>query len=79
MKSIRNGWEICQQGLMKHLGNGKKINFWNDNWLPIGPLRKQISGPLRSMELSATCADLQNNREWNLEYLSIYLPWKIQP
>ena len=46
-------WAACKvegpvyiEGLKWTVNNGKSINFWKEFWLPCGPIRKLIEGPL---------------------------------
>ena len=45
--------------------NGEKVKVWNDFWLPLGPLKTLIEGPLNRDENLITvkqCFD--QNHEW---------------
>ena len=46
-------WVACKVGGPMHvtslkwiIGNGKDVNLWQDVWLPTGPLKSLIQGPL---------------------------------
>ncbi|KAK9983153.1 hypothetical protein SO802_032678 [Lithocarpus litseifolius] len=44
------GGAIFNKGLKWSVANGEMINAWEDFWLPSGPLRHQIEGPLTEGE-----------------------------
>ncbi|KAF7830706.1 reverse transcriptase [Senna tora] len=64
-KSINKGKDLLDNGLTWRVGNGLKINFWHDSWLPSGPIRQQIEGPLNFLEDNLTVKDYtQTSRTW---------------
>lgn len=57
------------------IGNGKDVNLWQDFWLPTGPLKSLIQGPLARDEEVLTVQQCHNNSlGWNLHNLSFELP-----
>ncbi|GMY20060.1 reverse transcriptase [Fagus crenata] len=69
------GGIIFTQGIKWHIQNGNHVLFWLDWWLPSGPLRTFISGPLSPGDLSLTVADVHPfGGQWLLDKLSFVLP-----
>lgn len=42
------------EGFRWTVNNGRSINFWKDYYLPCGPIRKLIEGPLTRVEEQVT-------------------------
>ena len=45
-KSLKKGEEIFKKGTRWFPGADSNLDFWQDNWAGIGPLRQAIQGPL---------------------------------
>lgn len=43
------------------IGNGNSINFWDDHWLPCGPLRNCISSPIPLSHLNRSFSSYTNH------------------
>ena len=56
-KACKVGGVIFNKGLKWAIFNGEGVNVWNDFWLPSGPLRCQIQGPLVEGEENCTVKD----------------------
>jgi hypothetical protein len=50
-KSIIHGRELLREGLVWRIGNGEKVDIWQDNWIPRSSLQRPI-GHLPDMEVS---------------------------
>ena len=48
--ACKEGGIIFNKGLKWVVANGEEVGLWDDFWLPSGPLRKQIEGPLAEGE-----------------------------
>ncbi|KAL0012862.1 hypothetical protein SO802_007970 [Lithocarpus litseifolius] len=48
------GGPVYVKGLKWTVSNGRSINFWKDFWLPCGPIRNLIEGPLTGDEEQLT-------------------------
>nr|POE76510.1 putative ribonuclease h protein [Quercus suber] len=73
-------WRACKAGgivfnkrLKWSIANGDKACLWNDFWLPLGPLRNQIEGPLTEVENRL----LVKSFLANMDSISFNLPHKI--
>ena len=56
------------------MGNGKNIDFWDDDWLEIGNFRSHVEGPLHLYEQEYKVCDVIRRGVWNLDALSLTLP-----
>ena len=66
------------RGLKWIFGNGEDVNLWQDFWLPTGPLRSLIQGPLaRDEEVLIVQQCHSNSIGWNLQNLSFELPGEL--
>ena len=77
----------CLEKRGSHLKNGLKwviknrasTNLWSDFWLPFGPLRSWIQGPLTRVELNLLVADIKDQgSNWYQSILSIELPKEVR-
>ena len=59
------------KGLKWTIFNGRSVNFWNDFWLPLGPIRSLIEGPLSCQEAALIVWDV---KELGVANLSLQLP-----
>jgi hypothetical protein len=57
-RSIWQAKGLLQDGLMWRVGNGYKINLWNDRWLPDIP--HKILDPVRTLPREVRVADIIN-------------------
>ena len=71
-------WKVFERGvkwLFKDLrwliGDGCLINVWHDNWIPGGPLKYCIEGPLSHSEDEIKVEFMHQVGAWNLESLTI--------
>ena len=67
-KSILKGRDIIQRGALRRIGNGEKINIWQQRWLPRKHPTQLPTCPLESFEnhIIATLFD-PITRRWNEE------------
>lgn len=77
-KGLKQGGEIFRKEIRWLPGSESKLEFWNDSWSTLGPLRNIIHGPL-SREASklkfkdvVDCAGI-----WNWNILQMTLPSEI--
>lgn len=73
-QSVGKGWPLLAHRSQWIVGDGKDIDFWQDDWLGIGPIRTHIEGPLGEMESQYRVSDVSQEGGWNLDILSIPLP-----
>lgn len=67
-----------QKGLQGIVQYERNINFYLDHWLPLGPIRSLIQGPLLPQEYDYKVATIINaNQQWDLTPLSVVLPREI--
>ena len=69
--ACRKGGPVFLQGLKWTIYNGRSMNFWSDFWLPLGPIRRLIEGPLSFQEDALTVWDV---KELGVANLSLQLP-----
>lgn len=74
---IGKGWDLFNDNILWILGNGEKIEFWNDHWIGNYTIRSLIHGPLNRGEQSIRVKDCIVNRTWNLNCISFNLPTHI--
>lgn len=66
MSSIKEDFSILEDNSTWLLGNGEKINFWNDSWCG-APLSQALNIPQAiSSHLSSTVSDYIVNGEWSI-------------
>ena len=58
--ACKKGGPIFKNGLKWVIKNGASTNLWFDFWLPFGPLRSCIQGPLTKDELNMLVADIKD-------------------
>ncbi|GAU45289.1 hypothetical protein TSUD_327470 [Trifolium subterraneum] len=64
--SIKDEFAVIMENSFWLLGNGKEINFWNDNWCGT-PLVDQLNIPPHiSHLLSSTVSDYILDGQWNI-------------
>uniref|UniRef100_A0A7N2MQW9 Reverse transcriptase zinc-binding domain-containing protein n=1 Tax=Quercus lobata TaxID=97700 RepID=A0A7N2MQW9_QUELO len=74
-KALIQGRNLIQSGLRWVVRTGHHINFWTDHWLPPGPIRGLVHGPLLQNEYNYSVARLINeNQQWDFTPLSMVLP-----
>lgn len=77
-KALIRGCNLLKTGLRWVVGTGYHINFWTDHWLPPGPMRGLIYGPLLSHEYVYRVERFINpNQQWDFSSLSMVLPDNI--
>ena len=71
---------IFQKGLCWQVGNGRKIQVWEDNWVPSSSMHKVIS-PRGMLPLDSKLCDFINveNKCWDLNLLNrTFLPFEAE-
>ena len=71
--ACKDGGVIFNKGLKWSIANGNMVKAWGDFWLPSGPLRHQIEGPLTEGEENISVKMLLDN--WSS--ISFILPDNI--
>lgn len=71
--SILHGAKLLRSGLGWRIGNGKSINFWNDNWTGLGNLL-QFALETTIIDTKTCVHDFWLNNDWNFLLLSSCLP-----
>jgi len=68
-RSILKGAELLKEGLIWQIGNGEKVNMWEDPWLPRGTTRKPITP--RGASLLTKVSELINpvTGEWDVQLI----------
>ena len=68
-RSILKGAELLKEGLIWRIGNGEKVNMWEDPWLPRGTTRKPITP--RGASLLTKVSELINpvTGEWDVQLI----------
>ena len=72
-KACKEGGIIFNKGLKWSIANGEKVSAWEDFWLPSGPLKNQVEGPLAEGKNRLSVKSLLNN----MESISFSLPHRI--
>nr|POE48311.1 putative ribonuclease h protein [Quercus suber] len=72
-RACKAGGIVFNKGLKWSIANGDKACLWNNFWLPSGPLRNQIEGPLTEMENRL----LVKSFLANMDSISFNLPHRI--
>lgn len=75
---IRNQWEEFAVNIGFIIGNGRKVSFWDDNWLGHGPLRDNFPD-LHSLavEPESTIQEVWSQQGWNLNFRRALNDWEI--
>lgn len=75
---IRNQWEEFAVNIGFIIGNGRKVLFWDDNWLGHGPLRDNFPD-LHSLavEPESTIQEVWSQQGWNLNFRRALNDWEI--
>ena len=77
-KGIGMGWELLAKNNTWLLGKGESINFWAEDWVGIGPLRRCIEGPFRREKENFRVSDILRDNEWEFHKLSLTVPSEIK-
>lgn len=76
--NIKLGWSICLKHSKWDIGNGSGVNFWYDNWLPIGQsVRSSFIGPLNERESKLTLQDFKEEDNLHPNYFAENIPRKL--
>lgn len=74
-RNIEDGWKDIAGVTKWVLHKGTKINFFNDNWLPLfKPIRRVIQGLMYRGEKLLKTANMWKNLSWGVNSLSFVLP-----
>lgn len=75
---VRRGWRHCMLGARWVVGNGSKVNFFENKWiLNHDTIRSFIHGPLSREDLNLKVASLRVGEDWNFKNLFITIPEDI--
>ena len=77
-KAFERGVKWLFKDMRWLIGDGCLINVWHDNWIPGGPLKYCIEGPLSHSEDEIKVEFMHQVGAWNLESLTILLPNEIK-
>ena len=76
--ACKKGGPIFKSGLKWVIKNGASTNLWGDFWLPFGPLRSYIQGPLAREEAELVVVDIRDQgSNWFHSVLSFKLPEEL--
>ncbi|KAJ1391964.1 Reverse transcriptase zinc-binding domain [Sesbania bispinosa] len=74
-RGIVHTWPHVLKGLRWIVGNGKKVSFWQNNWLPCGELLSQIScEPIPLSDPHLNVSHFVIDGHWNVELFRHLLP-----
>ena len=77
--ACKKGGPIFKSGLKWVIKNRASINLWANFYLPFGPLRSCIQGPLTREESNLLVADIRDQgSKWFKSVLSIELPEELR-
>ncbi|KAF7808252.1 reverse transcriptase [Senna tora] len=68
-RSLDKGLSVFNLGLAWRIGNGLPINFWYDKWLPSGPIRSSISGPLSFDDSLMSVSSVLSNGSFDISII----------
>ncbi|KAK4578315.1 hypothetical protein RGQ29_028437 [Quercus rubra] len=77
-KSLKKGEEIFKKGTRWFPGADSNLDFWQDNWAGIGPLRQAIQGPLTLEASRIKVKEVGHFSGWDWDMLQMELPKNIQ-
>lgn len=75
-KAFYYGMEVLRKGVVVDVKNGLLTNFWQDEWLSIGPLLNFSVKPLELFDLNL-CNFWVSRVGWNWSELQLLLPPEI--
>ena len=64
--------------MRQQIDNGLHAKFWTDHWLPDGPLRDKIEGPLPQGEEDRSIDSIFSSGRWNFQTIPVHLPLDLQ-
>lgn len=67
-QSIMAGVETIKRGQIWRVGNGEKINKWEDSWIPQPPTKEVLT--IRGNQILSQVIDLYSSRHMKLGYRS---------
>ena len=77
-RSIKVCSKLLLRGLKWKAGNGCRIDFWFDDWVPeFGRLKYHAIILLSSSHSIEKVSDYLCEEEWNVHKLCVVLPWQI--
>ncbi|KAF7829553.1 ribonuclease H [Senna tora] len=76
---ISVSWDFVQEGLVWRMGDGRKVRFWSDAWLPNGnALCTYALSPLSEFDLSRVAADFVSaSGDWEWSKFDFLLPNEV--
>lgn len=78
-RNIKHLWEEIEIGTRWELGDGSRVRFWSDSWLPeVGPLKHLTTREISEEEAKLPSINFVNSEgNWNLNSFSAILPPNI--
>ncbi|KAF7811130.1 putative ribonuclease H protein At1g65750 family [Senna tora] len=78
-KGIADSWNHVQEGMVWRIGDGKRVRFWSDPWLPNGRVLCHYSFvPLSDVDLEKVAADFVSaSGGWEWGKFEFLLPTEI--
>ncbi|KAF7811720.1 putative ribonuclease H protein At1g65750 family [Senna tora] len=77
-RSICGVWESGEKGIKWNLGNGAKVNFWKDNWIPNHPpLVKAVCHHPELRNLDEVVADYAKEGVWLVNKIRFWFDEEI--
>lgn len=73
-RGLKDSWGGFTDSCRWVVGDGSQINFWEDKWAGMVPIRTHITGPLSSTDHNLTVADCIVDGKWDLNRLGFSLP-----
>jgi len=68
-RSILDGREVLQLGLIKRIGTGETTSIWRDDWLPTDSLRRPIQGEAPNQPQRVSELIIQSMASWDTDKL----------
>ncbi|KAA3475886.1 RNA-directed DNA polymerase (Reverse transcriptase) [Gossypium australe] len=77
-KSLSKLWPSIRENLIWSIGDGTKVRYWRDPWIPgMGPLTTIIPSSL-NLNLDCSVKDMVNtDGSWNLELFRVWVPKEV--
>lgn len=77
-RGLYSVWDPFIHNISWRTGNGKVVNFWQDNWVSnTGPVVNHVTNSSRLTDTSKTVHDFVRGNGWMPELFSSYIPQTI--
>lgn len=77
-RSIRNLWHAFFEKIIFNINNGKKIMFWEDDWLGNGSLKQLFPDIYLLYQQRSTSQEVWATQGWNLTYTRLMQDWEVE-